>query len=103
MGVFIMRHQAGGEGGVVVLGGADGGIGLDRIGIDGIGLGDALGQRRQLDRLEEGDELRRVGFMLAGGRQRRAGIDIVVEGDERARHARLIGEIDEQLRGAWAA
>ncbi len=67
MGVVIMRHQAGGEGGVVMLGGADGRIGLDRVGIDGIGLGDALGQRRKLDGLEEGDELLRVGLAHAGG------------------------------------
>ena len=81
----------------MVLGGAERRIGLDGIGVDAIGLGDALGERRQLDRLQKGDQLPGIEVRHAGGGKRRAGIDIVVERDQLARHARLVGIGGDQL------
>ena len=83
----------------MVLGGAERRIGLDGIGVDAARFGDALGERRELDRLEEGDELLRVEVAHARGGERGAGIDVVVQRHQIARQARLVGDTSDNVPG----
>ena len=77
-------------------GGAQGGIGFDRIGIETRRFADALGQAGELHRLEEGDERRRVAPVHRQNFERVLQLDIVVEQDEALRDACLLREIDER-------
>ncbi len=73
------------------------GIGIDAVGVDAGGLADPLDQRRQFQRLAEGDQLPGVEIADAGGGKRRLAVDVAVERHQPLRHPRLVGEFDQRL------
>ena len=69
----------------------------DLCGIGAGRLGDAARQRRELHRLQEGDELRPVGLLQHEVVQPLGQRHVVLQPDQLARDARLVGIVDDRL------
>ena len=72
-------------------------FGIDGTGIYAGKLGDATHQPVELHRLEKGDESFVIGFVHGKIAERHREFDVVVEGHELFRQARVLGMVDKRL------